>query len=185
MPKLKHILIVVAVILTFGIAWKFFKRVKDTEKLKLGDTSLKAAKKLESFKDLVEIFTSGFKMKGYIEIRNFSGKDYTLNQLSLDCYSPKSQKLVAEQTNILLGNIVLKNRQVTNIPLEYNVDLFNSLSLFKESDILPADATVWQVVSKPATYWDQVHLKQLKVKLIGFIQAEGITLSVNEDYLLL
>jgi hypothetical protein len=75
--------------------------VKDTEKLKLGDTSLKAAKKLESFKDLVEIFTSGFKMKGYIEIRNFSGKDYTLNQLSLDCYSPKSQKLVAEQTNIL------------------------------------------------------------------------------------
>ena len=88
MPKLKHILIIVAVILTFGIAWKFFKRLKDTEKLKLGDTSLKAAKKLESFKDLVDIFTSGFKMKGYIEIRNFSGKDYTLNQLSLDCYSP-------------------------------------------------------------------------------------------------
>jgi len=185
MPKLKHILIIAAVILTFGIAWKFFKRVKDTEKLKLGSTSLKAAKKLESFKDLAEIFTSGFRMKGYIEIRNFSGKDYTLNQLSLDCYSPKSQKLVAEQTNILPGSIVLKNRQVTNIPLEYNVDLINSLSLFRESEVIPADATIWQIVSKPATYWSEINLKKLKVKLIGFIQAEGITLSVNEDYLLL
>jgi hypothetical protein len=185
MPKLKHILIIAAVILTFGIAWKYFKRFKDTEKLKLGSTSLKSTKKIESFKDLGDIFINGFNVKGFIEIRNFSGKDYTLNQLSLDCYSPKTQKLVAEQTNILPGSLVLKSNQVTNIPLEYNIDIINSLSLFRESEVIPADATIWQIVSKPATYWDKVHLKQLKVKLIGFIQAEGITLSVNEDYLLL
>lgn len=185
MVKLKHILIIAAVILTFGIAWKYFRKVKDTEKLKLGDTSLKSSKKLESFKDLADIFKSGFRVKGFIEIRNFSGKDYTLNQLSLDCYSPKTQKLVAEQTNILPNDLVLKNREVTNIPLEYNIDIFNALSLFKESEVIPTDATIWQVVSQPATYWKSINLRKLKVKLIGFIQAEGITLSINEDYLLL
>ncbi|PLX06023.1 MAG: hypothetical protein C0596_16145 [Marinilabiliales bacterium] len=185
MPKLKNILIIVAVILSFGIAYKLYKRLKDTEKLKLGATSLKAAKKLESFSDLKDIFINGFAMKGYIEVRNFSDKDYTIDQLSLDCYSPKSNKLVAEQTNILPKSVVLKSRQTTNIPLEYNVDLINSLSLFKESDLIPADTTVWQIVTEPSKYCGQINLRNLKVKLIGFIQAEGITLSVNEDYLLL
>ena len=71
------------------------------------------------------------------------------------------------------------------IPLEYNIDIFNALSLFKESEVIPTDATIWQVVSQPATYWKSINLRKLKVKLIGFIQAEGITLSINEDYLLL
>jgi hypothetical protein len=185
MPKLKNILIIVAVVLTFGIAYKLFRRLKDTEKLKLGNTSLKAAKKLTSFSDLKDIFINGFAMKGYIEIRNFSDKDYTINQLSLDCYSPKTQKLIAEQTNILPGSLMLKSRETTNIPLEYNVDLINSLSLFKESELIPADATVWQIITEPSKYWSEINLRKLKVKLIGFIQAEGITLSVNEDYMLL
>jgi len=185
MPKLKNILIIVAVILTFGIAYKLFRRLKDTEKLKLGNTSLKAAKKLTSFSDLKDIFINGFAMKGYIEIRNFSDKDYTINQLSLDCYSPKTQKLIAEQTNILPGSLMLKSRETTNIPLEYNVDLINSLSLFKESELIPPDATVWQIITEPSKYWSEINLRKLKVKLIGFIQAEGITLSVKEDYMLL
>jgi len=185
MPKLKNILIIAAVILTFGIAWKYFKKYKDTEKLKIGDTTLKTEKEIKNLNSLVDIFQNGLRVKGFIGIRNFSGRDYTLNQISLDCYSPKTKKLVAEQTNILPGSIVLKNRQETNIPLEYNIDIINALSIFKESDIIPADTTVWQIISKPATYWPGVNLRKLKIKLTGFIQAEGITLSINEDYLLL
>ena len=56
MPKLKNILITAAVILTFGIAWKYFKKYKDTEKLKIGDTSLKTEKEIKNLNSLVDIF---------------------------------------------------------------------------------------------------------------------------------
>lgn len=182
MLKLKNIIIIAIVILTFGIAWRYYKKLKDTEKLKIGETSLKSTKKIENFNDLIDVFQNGLRLKGFIEIRNFSGKDYTLNQISLDCFSPKTEKLIAEQTNIIQNNIILQNRQVTNIPLEYKVDIMNALSLFKESGAIPEDATLWQVITKPGTYWAGIDLKKLKMKLKGFIQAEGITLSVNEEY---
>jgi len=182
MTFIKNIIIVAIVILSFGIAWKYYKKIKDTDKLKIGGTSLKPTQKLESFNDLLSIFQSGLNMKGFIEIRNFSGKNYTLNQISIDCFSPKTKKLIAEQTNILQKNIMLQNKQTTNIPLEFKINILNALSLFKESGVIPEEATVWQIVTKPATYWSAIDIKKLKIKLQGFIQAEGITLSINEDY---
>lgn len=182
MSTVRNIIIVALVVLTFGIAWRYYKKIKDTEKLKIGETSLRATKKIEKLDDLVDVLQNGLRMKGFIEIRNFSGRDYTLNQISLDCYSPKTEKLIAEQTNIMQNNITLLNRQVTNIPLEYKIDIMNALSLFKESGVIPEDATLWQVITKPGTYWAGIDLKKLSMKLKGFIQAEGITLSVNEEY---
>ena len=182
MSKLKNIIIVVAVLLTLGIAWKLFRKVKDTDKLKIGDTSLKPTKEIKKFTDLAEIFSSGLKVKGFIEIRNFSGRDYTLSQLNIDCFTPKTETLLAEQTNIIEKNIVLKAKQTTNIPLEYTVNIVNALLMFKESEVLPADATVWQVISQPAQYWKEINMKKLTMKLKGFIVAEGINLSINMDY---
>ncbi|MFH2141963.1 MAG: hypothetical protein ABIJ97_06045 [Bacteroidota bacterium] len=184
MLRLKNIIIVAIVILTLGIAWRYYKKYKDSEKLKIGETSLRATKKIENFNDLVDILKNGLLLKGFVEIRNFSGRDYTLNQISLDCFTPKTEKLMAEQTNIIQNNISLKKKQITNIPLEYKIDIMNALSLFKESGVIPEEATLWQVVTHPGQYWSGMDLKKLKMKFKGFIQAEGITLSINEEYLL-
>jgi len=182
MFKLKNIVIIAIVILTFGIAWKYYKKLRETEKLKIGETSLSTTKKVKTFNDLLEIFKNGLKLKGFISVRNFSGQDFTLNQIKLDCFTPQTDKLLAEQTNIIQNNIVLKAKQVTNIPIEYKVDIVKALKLFKESEVIPEDYTVWQIITHPAQAFEIVKMSNLKMKLKGFIQAEGITLSINEKY---
>jgi len=167
-----------------GIAWKYYRKLKDTEKLKIGETSLKPVKEIKDFNGIVDVLKNGLRLTGFIEIRNLSGQDYTLNQLSVDCYTPKSDKLMAEQTNILQNNIILKSKQSTNIPLEYKVDIVKVFMLFKESGVIPEDTTLWQVITHPAQYYSSIKLSNLKMKLKGFIQAEGITLSIDEDYML-
>jgi type III secretion system FlhB-like substrate exporter len=180
MLSIKRILIIAIVILTFGLAWKFYKKANEAKKLKIGETSLSPTKKIKSINDLVDIFTSGLKLKGFIEIRNFSGKDYTLNQISLDCFSSETEKLIAEQTNIIQNDIVLKAKQTTNIPLEYDVNIINALSIFKESNVIPEDYTVWKIIAHPAKAFEVITIKNLKIKLKGFIEAQKITISVNE-----
>ena len=182
MFKLKNIIILAIVILTFGIAWKYYKKIKEAEKLKIGSTSLSTTKKLKSFSDLVDIFKNGLQLKGYVSIRNFSNSDYTLNQIKVDCYTPKTNKLLAEQTNIIQNNIVLKAKQETNIPLEFTVNVLKALSLFKECSVIPEDWTVWKIIAQPMQAYEIIKMNNLKMKLKGFIQAEGITLSINENY---
>jgi len=180
MLKVKTILIIVLVIITLGIAWKYYKKYRDQEKLKIGEISLTPQKEIKSFDDLVYVFKNGLKLKGFVQIRNFSGQDYSLNQISIDSYSPETEKLIAEQTNILQSDIVLKAKQSTIIPLEYNVDIINALSLFKESKVIPADYTVWKIITHPLQAYKDIKLSNLKMKLKGFIQAEGINMPVDE-----
>lgn len=180
----KKILIIVLVILTLGLGYKYYKKAKDTEKLKIGNLSLKATKKIKDFNDVIDVFKNGMILKGFVQIRNFSGQDYTLNQISIDGFAPISNKLIAEQTNITKHDILLKNKQETNIPLEYKVDILSALSLFKESGVIPEDATLWNIITHPSKYYETTQLNKLKVILKGFIEAEGITLNINQEQLL-
>lgn len=180
MFRLKNIVILALVIITFGIAWRYYKKYKNSGKLKVGEISLTPTKKLKTFDDLVDIFKDGLKLKGFVSIRNFSSNKYTLNQLNLDCFSPETEKLIAEQTNIMQNNIVLTAKQSTNIPLEYKVDILNTLSLFKESKVIPEEYTVWKIISNPTEAFENIKIKNLKIKLKGFIEAEGITIPINE-----
>ncbi len=184
MINFKKILIIVLAIVTFGIAYKYYKKYKDTEKLKIGETSLHSTKKISNINDLVDVFKNGLLIKGFVEIRNFSGKDYVLNQISIDAFTPNTEKLIAAQTNIIKNNITLKNKQSTNIPIEYKIDIIKTLSLFKESAVIPEDTTLWKVITHPAQYLQDIDLKKLKIKLKGFIEAEGITLDINQEYFL-
>lgn len=184
MLKLKNIILIGIVILTFGIAWKFYKKYKDSDKLKIGSTSLKPKQQITNFNDLVNILKNGLVLEGFIEIRNFSSRDYSIKQLSIDCFSPKTEKLIAEQTNILQNKLILAKKQTTNIPLEYKIDIVNALALFKECGLIPEDANLIDVITHPAQYWSDIDLKNLKIKFKGFIQAEGIHLDINEDYAL-
>lgn len=181
MSQLKKIIIVALVILTFGIAWKYYRKYKESDKLKVGEISLKPTKKITEVSDLSEILKNGLELTGFVELKNFSSKDYTLNQINLDCFTPSTEKLIAEQKNILENNIKLEKRKSTNIPLEYKIDIMNALALFKESGVIPEDASLWQVVSKIDQYYNKIQLEKLKMKLKGFIEAEGITLSINQE----
>jgi alpha-N-acetylglucosamine transferase len=182
MLKPKNIVLIVLVILSLGIAWKFYKKYKDSDKLKIGSTSLKLKQQITNFNDLVHVLKNGLVLEGFIEIRNFSSKDYALNQLSIDCFSPVNEKLIAEQTNILQNTLVLTKKQTTNIPLEYKIDIVNALALFKECGLIPEEATLINIITHPAQYWSGIDLKKLKVKFKGFIQAEGIHLNTDEEY---
>ena len=184
MFNIKKILIIVVVILTLGLAYKYYKKAKDTEKLKIGNISLKATKSINNLSDIIDVFQNGLLLKGFVQIRNFSGQDYILNQISIDGFTPTSNKLIAEQTNITQKDILLKSKQETNIPLEYKVDIISALSLFKESGVIPENSTIWNIVSQPAKYYDSSNLNKLKIVLKGFIEAEGITLNINQDQLL-
>ena len=182
MINFKNILLIVLVMLSLGIAWKFYQKYKDSDKLKIGSTSLKSKQQITSFNDLVNILKSGLILEGFIEVRNFSSKDYSINQLNIDCFSPASGKLIAEQTNILQDTIVLTKKQTTNIPLEYKIDIVNALSLFKECGLIPEEATLIHIITHPAQYWTDIDPKKLKVNFKGFIQAEGIHLNIDEEY---
>jgi len=181
MFNIKKILIIIFVILSFGIAFKFYKKYKNSEKLKIGDVSLKATKEIKNLNDLISVINTGLILKGFVQIRNFSSQDFTLNQISIDGFSPVSNKLIAEQTNIIQKDIVIKSKQVTNIPIEYKLNISKAISLFSESGVIPENTTVWNIITHPVMYYDSVNLKKLKVILKGFIQAEGITLNINQE----
>ncbi|RLA76338.1 MAG: hypothetical protein DRG78_19220 [Epsilonproteobacteria bacterium] len=102
-------------------------------------------------------------------------------KLNVDAFAPTTQTRIGQQTNFLTSNITLKSKDVTNIPISFNVEIMNALALFKESGVIPQDSTLWQVITHPAKYYDAVNLNKLKVKLKGFIEAEGITLNINQD----
>ena len=177
----KKILIIIFVIITLGAAYKYYKKYKGAEKLKLANVSIKSDKDISDVSDLVDIFQNGLNLTGFIEVKNLSSEDYTLNQLNVDAFAPTSGARIGEQTNFLTSNIILKSKEITNIPISYNVDIMNALALFKESGVIPQDSTLWQVITHPAKYYDAVNLSKLKVKLKGFIEAEGITLNINQD----
>jgi hypothetical protein len=182
MVNFKKILILVLVILTCGIAWKYFKKISGAKKISIGEIILKPEKKISTFSDLVDVFKNGLKLTGFVAIRNFSGSTYKLNQINVDCYTPKTNSLLAEQTNINPNEIVLMPNQITNIPFEFKVDIINSLLLFKECEVIPAEWTIWKIIAHPVEAYKVIELKNLRMKLKGFVQAEGITLPIDQDY---
>ena len=178
----KKTILIALIVLTLGIAWIFYRLYKESQKLKISSISLKPSQKISGFSDLVSIFSNGLNLEGSIAIRNFSGKEYTVNQVSFDCFTPASEKLIAEQTNILQNDIKIEVKKTTNIPLVYKVSVLNALKLFKECEAIPEDTTVWGIITNPVAAWKSFFPKKLKIKLKGFIQIEGITLNFNENY---
>lgn len=177
---INRLLLFAFVILSLGIAWKLYKRYLGTNKLILGNIEFKPQQNLSTIAGIIDAINNGIKVSGSISINNFSDKDYTLNQIKVDCYIPKTNTLIAEQTNILKSDIVLKSKNSTLIPIDYNIDVANSLSLLKETSVLPQDITAWQIISKPKSSLESIKLSNLAIHLKGFIQADGYTLDINE-----
>ncbi len=178
--NIKKILIIVFIIITLGAAYKYYKKYRGTEKLKVAKVSLQVEKPLSDVENIIDAFQTGLNLKGYIAIDNQSDHEYTLSQLKVDAFSPATNTLIGEQTNTLENDIIIKAKAITQIPLAFNVDIMNALSLFKESGVIPEDSTLWQVITHPLQYFDVVDLKKLKIKLKGTIEAEGITLDINQ-----
>ncbi len=178
----KKTILIALIVLTLGIAWVFYRMYRESRKLKIGSISLKPTEKITGAGDIINILKDGLYLEGNVEIRNFSGKDYTLNQLSLDCFIPGTEKIIAEQTNIIEHNIKLENKKVKEIPLKYKVSILNSIKLLKGCGVIPQDATLWGILSNPTEAYKTFDLKKLRIKLKGFIQVEGITLNINMNY---
>ena len=184
MSNLKKILLIVLVVITLGFAYKYYKKAKDTGKIKTGELTLKPVNKLDTFGELVEVFQKGMQLKGNIQIRNFSANDYKINQIKIDALTPKTQKKLAEQTNIMQNQITVKAKEETYIPITYKLDAVNALKLFKECEVIPMDTTIWYIITHPVEIFKQININKLKIQLKGFIEAEGITLDINKEQLL-
>lgn len=182
--NIKKILIITLVIITLGFAWKYYQKYKGAQKLKLSTIELSPTDKITNVQSLLNIFLNGLHLKGFIKIRSFTDKDFVLNQSSIDCFTPISDKRIAEQINILQKGIKLEAKQVSYIPIEYTLDSIAALKLFKESGVIPEDTTLLNVVTHPEKYYNQIDLNKLRIKLKGFIEAEGITLKINQDQML-
>ena len=83
MSNLKKILLIVLIVITLGFAYKYYKKAKDSGKIKTGELTLKLINKIDTFGELAEIFQKGLLLKGNIQIRNFSGNDYKINQVKM------------------------------------------------------------------------------------------------------
>ena len=184
MSNLKKILIIAVVILTFGLAYKYYKKAKDAGKIKTGELTLKAENKIDTFGELADAFQKGILLKGTIQIRNFSSQDYKINQINIDALSPNTKKKIATQTNIMSSSITVKAKQETLIPINYKLDAVNALNLFKECEVIPMDTTIWNIITHPVKIFSDIKLSKLKILLKGFIEAEGITLDINKEQLL-
>lgn len=181
--KRKHIIITAIIIIVIAagfIAWKLYKKYKESQKLTIGTISLSPEKPLNNAQNLLEALQSGLNLTGYVEIKNYSGKEFTLSQAKLDCLSPETQKTIAEQTNILIQNITIEKNKTTQIPLQYKVNIINILPLFRESGLMPKEKTLWQVITNFSQYAQNINIRKLQFILKGFIEAEGITLNINE-----
>jgi len=181
--KRKHIIItaiIITVIAAGFIAYKLYKKYKESQKLTIGNISLSPEKPLNNAQNLLEALQSGLTLTGYVEIKNYSSKEFILSQAKLDCLSPETKKTIAEQTNILSQNITISKNTETQIPLQYKVNLINILPLFRESQLIPKDKTIWQIITNFSQYAQNINIRNLQFILKGFIEAEGITLNINQ-----
>ena len=179
----KHIIItaiIITVIAAGFLAWKLYKKYKESEKLTIGNISLSPEKPLNNTQNLLEALKSGLTLTGYATIKNFSSKDFILSQTKLDCLSPETEKTIAEQSNIQSENITIQKNTETQIPLKYKVNLINILPLFRESGLIPKDKTLWQIIANFSQYAQDINIRNLQFILRGFIEAEGITLKINQ-----
>lgn len=161
------------------VARRYYLKYKGYDKIKVAGYDLKPTSKLETLDDLKKALIEGVKLKGNMTLRNFSDMDYSLNQFSVDCLSPKGA-YVAEQENILQEDLIITKKSETQIPLQYKVNVLSLLSLMKDCGVIPEDTQLWQVF-KVIKNFDP---SKLRVKLVGFIKAEGIDIPVNETFYL-
>jgi len=77
-------------------------------------------------------------------------------------------------------NDIINNHFEEKFTISFNVNIMNALSLFKESGVIPQDSTLWQVITHPVKYFDVVDLHKLRIKLKGFVEAEGIHLDIDQ-----
>lgn len=179
----KHIIITAIIITLIAvgfIAYKLYKKYKESEKLTIGNISLSPEKPLNNAQNLLDAIKSGLSLTGTITIKNFSSKNFILSQAKLDCLSPQTEKTIAEQTNIQSENITITKKTETKIPLQYKVNLINIIPLFRESQLIPKDKTLWQIIANFSQYATEINIRNLQFILRGFIEAEGITLKINQ-----
>lgn len=176
---IRTILIITGLIIII-LARKLYIKYKESEKLIIGEIKLIPTKTLTNISNIIEALKTGLQLKGHITIKNYSKKQYTISQIKIDCLSPESQKIIAEQTNILSEDIILNKKSETQIPLEYNINLLNIQLLLKESKVIPSEVPIWQIVSKINQYLQEIKIRNLELILKGFIKSEGITLEINQ-----
>ena len=179
--NIKKILIIVLVILTLGAAYKYYKKYKGADKLKVAQVVLKPEQELSDILNLTDAIQNGLNLKGFIAIENLSEQDYNISQFKVDVYSPANKMLIGEQTNSLQNDIVIKSKSITRLPITFNLNIINALALFKESGVIPQESTLWQVITHPAKYYDSTHLNRLKVTLKGFVEVEGFHLDIQQS----
>lgn len=174
---------IVAIVLTFGLILVFkkgYNKVAGTRKIEIGEISLSPVKPLNKAENIIGAFTSGLELKGFVTVQNLSKEQYTLSQINIDLLTPVEGKLLADQTSFMSTDKILTGRTSKDIPLSYNVDVTKILPLFKESQVLPEEFTVSYIIAHPLQTVQEFKLSNLKAQIKGFIEAEGITLNVNE-----
>ena len=167
-PTNKILGISVAVISIFAVMFFviFGKKIKDAKKIKIAGIDI-AVTKFSIF-DGIDVIVN-------VQIGNYSNADFNLQQISLNAFTEKGKK-IASQTEPLLNSIILKAGQNVTVPVKYNFDQSGVTALLKDSDLINSFTDAYKVLQQYVT------TKKIgaKIKLIGFITAEDITVNINE-----
>jgi hypothetical protein len=157
------------------VAGRYYRKYRNAEKLRLAGIDIRPVQKLKTLVDLTKVLAQGLDLQGHVTVRSFADVDYMLNQMSLDLMTPKDAFL-AEQVNVMQSDLIIVKQAETKIPVKYKVNVLSVMSLLTDSGVIPPGTQIWQV----ATIIKDFDLSKLRVKLKGFVQAEGIDIKIDE-----
>ena len=163
MRKMTSIILVLVIVLLSYKGWILFKKYKNSKKLSVGIAGFKIPKL--NLSNLVGEIPIAVK----VAIDNFSSSKFTLNQLKIDALDENGD-LIAYQENPLSDSVKLLPNQKNEVIIRYKIAAIKLKELVKSSGGILSVSTSYLTSGQ---YGIPIHLK-------GFVEAENITIEVDE-----
>ena len=112
-----------------------------------------------------------------LNLQNCSNKDFTLNQLSIDLYTP-SGKILAQQLNPLPASVQLISKKVNKLTISHHISSTGLINLLKETKLIDEDESLFNVAVRLLT----MDLSRVEITAKGFAEIEGVTIDFNETF---
>lgn len=144
-------------------SWGYYNKYQHANRIKVGVESFNFPKlNLSSLLSDIELNIN-------IGLSNFSPSTFSITQINVDVFDTED-KLIAEQTAPLKDKVVMSPNKNTTLPLTYNISsqMLNNLIMAAGGYI-----SVGQHYITTGEYG-------IKIKLKGFVDADGFTIAINE-----
>ena len=158
MKRFLGVILLMVLVVAGAKGWRIFKKIRHARRLKIS---------LAKFK-LLKLSTQ-IDSNIVLQIGNFSSSTFKINQVSIDLYTTTEEVLAAQKAPLLSPITITPNKN-TLLPIGYKINLPVALNQLKRIGGIATVATNYLTTGKNG----------LTLVLKGFIEADGVTISINE-----